>query len=125
MSGCLKFFGLIFCLLFFYYLMTDEPQTPTQIETFTAPKPDSTRVIDHFDWDAYKYVYKDEVPISQRVRGRSGAGGSIPFYPDAAVVIINGEATTQPRKTKYIIQNGKRYKIIDKVNGDQQLIEVR
>lgn len=120
----MRILTVIFFCLFFYYLMKDTGTSePQPVNQFVSPSPEPGRAVDHFDWQKYQYVYKDEVLVDTVNWVKPGP---LPYYPDYAVEIINSPQPSQSYQGgKYFVKGNTRYKAIYKANGDIQLVKVR
>ena len=72
MSGCLKgVFRLsvaAFILLFVYFYFTDKEEIIVPEVKIENPSPEPGREVHSFDWDNMRYIYKDEVILSNRTK---------------------------------------------------------
>ncbi len=112
LSGIIQLWMASFFILLVYYFITDEKEAVTiPMTTYEYPLVDPNREVHHFDWETMKYVYKDEIQISQ---------------PSQVIYLKEvGIKEKSPWAEKQVVIEGKRYRINEKPNGDLQFIRIR
>lgn len=121
----MRTFIVIFFVMVLFYWVTDEPKQEIHpvYQQADDPKPDPNREVAFFDWKAYKYVYKDQLPKEKPIEYSEE---DFKAYPDYTVRILDEDKPAyKPRRMKYRIVDGKRYRIIEKPNGDELLVPSR
>lgn len=113
----------IFCMLVLYYVLQDPKPTHYEEEIYTPyVRPDPNREVHHYDWQTGKFVYKDEVPKEPEPKITEDDWD---YFPDYSVSVHGYEDIQNNSRPRYLVIDGKRYRIIYQPNGTQDLIETR
>jgi hypothetical protein len=124
MKGCLKIFILAWAVLALFFLSDYNPKEPPDTVHFSNPNPDTNREVLEFNWETYKYVYKDSQP---NTLPRKKFPNYQP-YPDLYVGTLGGQLSEdhiRPKKPIILLIEGKRYRVWYKLNGETELIPIR
>ena len=86
--GFLVFIVLVLCL---FFSITDEKKDYAPPTVHQSHTPDSTREVDHYDFDALKFVYKDGVIVSVHLKLPSSIVGEKKYLNQKILLFVGME----------------------------------